>query len=57
VISGSVDALVRALPSQGAGARALRDVTGFGHETAEVPVDVSGMGAGAEVTTLDVWRS
>jgi hypothetical protein len=51
VISGSVDALVRALLSQGAGARALRDVIEFGYETAEVPVDVPGMCAGAEVTT------
>jgi hypothetical protein len=56
-MSGSVDPLVRALPSRGAGTRALRDVPGFGYETAEVPVDVSGMFAGAETMILDVQGS
>jgi hypothetical protein len=56
-MSGSVDPLVRALPSRGAGTRALQDVPGFGYETAEVPVDVSGMFAGAETMILDIQGS
>jgi hypothetical protein len=57
VMLRSDGALVGALPSRGAGMRALRDVAGFSYETAEVPVDVSGMFAGADTMTLDVQGS